>query len=710
MPRVPTVDNIRAAPNVLPNPGVRNAASEEMFTVGAKQMQQLGGALQRTGGQMGEIALDIQREANKLRVDDALNKAREEALRLTYDREVGFQNLRGIQALERPDGKPLADEYAERMQQAMSSIAGSLGNDAQRQAFASQGATLLQGFRENALRHEGNEFRTYAASVREGTIANRVNEIGFNYNNPQVINEAVESIRASAYDLARQRGLSATEAEAEARNATSTAHTAAVTAALQNNEVRYAEAYLKRYASQMNADDLLRAQGVMTKQLDAQLAVEVVQDVFRDVAPRIDPSNSDRAFNILIGTESGGRQFGADGKPLTSSAGAIGVAQVMPGTAPEAARLAGVEWDEELYKNDAIYNMQLGKAYFEKQLQDFGGNLAYAYAAYNAGPGATRRAIDLAARESAAGEQRDWLSYLPEETRNYVRKNMREYGAGAGRGERPTLLEVQQQVRERVGTDSPERLNTALELAEKQYNAQTKAIEQREDQAVATAMQSLIRNGGGYADLPVEVRAALPPDKVGGVIDFARKLAAGEDVQTDWQTYYDLKSNPQVLAQTNLMAMRSSLNDSEFRELVKEQQDLRTGGQNQMSALRSEEQLIKQYLSDAGFKSDDATYDRRVGRVWSAYSAQVRAQEAALGRKLNPVEKEQTLARLMTGVEVDTFGFNEQYPAAAIDPTSDAVVVPTADRALIISALRRAGKPVTDQNIRVLYLRGKMGQ
>lgn len=715
MPKVPTVDNFGAAPNPIPQVQVRNAASEEMFTAGARQMQQFGGAVQRVGGQMGDIALDIQQRANQLRVDDAIDKTLNEELRLTFDGEVGFQNLKGLAALERPSGKPMTEEYTEKFQQTISSIAQGLGNDAQREAFTREANKRVLRFRENAMRHVGNEFRTYAASVREGTIANRINEIGLNYNNPDVVNEAVDSIRAAAFDLAQQKGLSATEAEAQARKFTSQAHMSAVTAALQNNNVKYADAYLKRYASQMDADDLLRAQGVMTKQLDAQLAVEVVNDVFREVAPAIDPSNIDRAFNILINTESNGRQFDKDGNPLTSSAGAIGIAQVMPDTAPEAAALAGVEWDEERYKTDPTYNMQLGKAYFEKQLKDFDGNLAKAYAAYNAGPGTVSKAIKAAEKD---GKPAEWLSYTRQfqseekhaETVNYVTKNMREFGSGGGgAGKRPTLYDVQQQVRDRVGTDSPERLQTALELAEKQYNAQTKAIAQREEQAVSDAMQALIQNGGGYADLPIAIRSAIPTQKVGAVIDFAKKLAAGEDVKTDWQAYYELKANPQVLAQTNLMALRDKLNDSEFRELVKEQQDLRSGGQTQMSALRSEEQLIKQYLTDAGFKSNAASYEKRVGQVWSAYTAQVRTQEAQMGRKLNPVEKEQTLARLMTTVEVDGWWGNPQVPAAAVTD-ADGVVIPNSEREMIVSSLVKAGKPATDQNIRAVYLRSKMGQ
>jgi hypothetical protein len=58
----------------------------------------------------------------------------------------------------------------------------------------------------------------------------------------------------------------------------------------------------------------------------------------------------------------------------------------MPGTAKEAAQLAGLPWDEERYKNDRDYNYAIGQAYFYKQLDTFKGSVPSALAAYNAGP------------------------------------------------------------------------------------------------------------------------------------------------------------------------------------------------------------------------------------------------------------------------------------------------------------------------------------
>lgn len=95
----------------------------------------------------------------------------------------------------------------------------------------------------------------------------------------------------------------------------------------------------------------------------------------------------DRIWDNMIQTESRGRQFGDDGQPLASDKGALGIAQVMPDTAPEAARMAGLEWDEERYRNDPEYNEQIGRAYFDNLLERYNGDPVLASAAYNGGMG-----------------------------------------------------------------------------------------------------------------------------------------------------------------------------------------------------------------------------------------------------------------------------------------------------------------------------------
>lgn len=125
------------------------------------------------------------------------------------------------------------------------------------------------------------------------------------------------------------------------------------------------------------------------------------------------PAGQGGGFDRIVAAEGG---TNPDGSFRTSPKGAIGPAQVMPQTAPEAAQLAGLAWDENRYRSDPAYNLALGQAYHAKQLSDFG-DPALAAAAYNAGPGRVRQALQQ-------GGPQGWINHVPAETRDYVQKVM----------------------------------------------------------------------------------------------------------------------------------------------------------------------------------------------------------------------------------------------------------------------------------------------
>jgi hypothetical protein len=174
-------------------------------------------------------------------------------------------------------------------------------------------------------------------------------------------------------------------------------------------------------------------------------------------APAVSNADADAAFGALIHRESNGQQF-TGGRVTTSTKGAIGIAQIMPGTGPIAAKLAGLQWDPGRYLNDAAYNLALGKAYFRHLMQKFGGNVEQAWAAYNWGPGHVAKAVQKYGT--------DWLQHTPLETRNYVAANER-YLSGQGGGTQIHVdhMEVHSRAADAAGIASDIRkhlTNTAL--------------------------------------------------------------------------------------------------------------------------------------------------------------------------------------------------------------------------------------------------------
>ncbi len=730
MPRVPTYDSPRVGSTGLP--GVRQGGATppvvDVAGPAARQTQMLGQGLMQAGGAMADIALQAQQEANQLRVDDAMNSARERVMQYTYDPQNGYMSIKGRDAMERESGKPLDIEYTDKLAEDLNAISRGLGNDAQRRAFNRYSTQALGQFQGQVMQHKASEYRTYRASVREGTIANRTNEIALNYNNPQAITEGINSIKAAVWDLGRMQGWAAEKIEAEQRQATSQAHRTALVAALQHNDLGYASAYFKQNMRDMDAGDILRIGGILQESNDLAAGRYAADTTFQRFAPQLAPSDMDRAFEIAVGTESGGQQFDANGQPLTSKAGAVGIAQVMPSTGPEAARLAGLPWDEERYRNDPDYNRALGRAYFGQQVKDFGGDLTKAYAAYNAGPGRLAGALKKA---DDNGHPDQWLQYLPAETRAYVTKNTREFAAGLGQA-KPTLMEMKAQLREDptlVG--NPARLKAAENALESRYNDMTAALKQREDETLDTVYKTLYQNGGRMEGLDAGLRASIPGDKLGAVVEFAAKAAKGPT--NDPAAWAEILSMPRAELATMSPAdffgrYRNVLDDTHMEKGYALLKDAQGNPDGSHLEILTTAQRVKQAAQAAKIIPDDnskASADqlKAFGQFNLAIEDRVRQFEKVDlqgKRKANSEE----LQKIIDTALLDTVNVSRSYwrdktdqPAVTLTPDQmqDAYVtvgdqeiklatIPSSQRAQITAALRSRGRPVSEQAIASLWV------
>ncbi|WP_138934870.1 lytic transglycosylase domain-containing protein [Roseovarius arcticus] len=113
---------------------------------------------------------------------------------------------------------------------------------------------------------------------------------------------------------------------------------------------------------------------------------------------------------------------------VASGAGALGLMQVLPGTASDVARDLGIEYDRGRVLSDWPYNARLGSTYLAQMSQRFGANVVMMSAGYNAGPARPPRWM------SERGDPRDgtgmgdldvidWIEFIPfDETRNYVQR------------------------------------------------------------------------------------------------------------------------------------------------------------------------------------------------------------------------------------------------------------------------------------------------
>ena len=722
MPRVPTYDNFQQMPAQFQPVQIQPATPR--VDPGA-QAASFGQAAQRAGAVAMDMELEALKQANQLRVDDALNKALEAEMRLAYDKDAGYTNQRGISALERESGKPLADEYDEEFGKAVESIGAGLGNDYQRQVFGQAIAKRRAAFRAGAMKHEADEFRTYTLSVREGTIATRMQQIGLNYANPEVIDEAITSIRAATYDAAKLQGKSAEWADAQARKMASNAHKTAIAAALEKNDVAYADRYLKRYGKDMEADDLLQTTGLITKEMDLRVGTSAATEAMGRWAPKIVPGDMDRLTNIVMGIESAGRRYDASGKliegPATKYGTAKGEMQVLDGTNRDpgyGVKPAADDSPEE--------RARVGRDYLAAMVREYDGDVSKALAAYNWGPGN----LDKAVKEHGP----NWLQAAPEETRSYVERGVREFGAGAGRGKRPSLAEIKADLRgDPMLAGNPARLKAAEEAAEKQYRDIEAAEKQATDEALDTAYRGLYANGGNMGALPVSVRAMIPGDKLSAVMGFADTVRKSGGAVHNPGAWAQILSMPRE----SLAAMspieffrefRPHLDDAHLEKGYALLNDARgeVGTDAKHLEVITTANRVKKAAIDAGLlpatgKANDnevkafAQFERLVDdRV-----RQFEATDLQGKRKANSAELQQIIdGTLMDKVFVSRTGWFDREVIAGLAAPEDltrayvnvggqevrVAQIPANQRAVIASKLQGRGLPVTEQRIAELWV------
>ena len=432
-------------------------------------------------------------------------------------------------------------------------------------------------------------------------------------------------------------------------------------------------------------------------------------------------------FRNIIANESGGRQFAADGKPLTSSAGAVGIAQVMPSTGPEAARLAGVPWDANKFRNDPAYNSRLGEAYWNAQLRKYG-DPQLAAAAYNAGPGR----VDKALAAARAGDG-DWLKHCPPETRAYVAKFNARNGAVASQQapERHDLNQLYSRVdalAEREGWTF-ERRERAKEQVDKYVARDERLLARQESDAQRQALDVIQKRGAdGFtstSQIPPNVWAKLAPDDRLRFQEMAASNAKPKAVASDGPEALTLNlmaiNEPERFKSTDLRMYQGKMTPSEFASLATLQAKSRT---NPNSAEMVDHSriwgTIKDYAPDLGLdlgQSGGKWKDEKArGSAMRIFSMMQRDLNAITGGKRQPTDDEVkrsfdaatlTVHRVTPGrLWGETRTPIRRYEAKPGEAVQVDIPTPVRDR--IAASLRRANRRLpTDTEIARVYYNHK---
>lgn len=240
MPIVPTY----SGPQVMPSgsPGVRVEAPQIRDT-GGTQAQQLGQGLMQAGDATNRIALDMAQQLNQARLDASRTKAEAAILSLTHGAD-GYTQRKGEDALQPINGKSLTDDYSDRLQQHLDSIAGELSNPVQREAFAHESAGLLQGFRQQVDGHMAQESVAYVQNTQDGKIGLSTAKAALNPTDLAVLDESKHIIKDAV--ATKYPGQSPEYLATKMIEALTPMHGAVIEKLVQGNQFEAAKAYLEQ--------------------------------------------------------------------------------------------------------------------------------------------------------------------------------------------------------------------------------------------------------------------------------------------------------------------------------------------------------------------------------------------------------------------------------------------------------------------------------
>lgn len=414
MPQIPTLDAPQIAPAAPGRQYQQIDANPAAFgsQVGAA-LQGLGGAVGQAGNVLAEHALRFQAIQNETEVNDIYAKKFSPAVRDALFGENGYYRLQGKAAVDGVQG------VTDTLQKLRDDTLAGLSNPAQHRAFNAMATRRFQGELDGVARHAAQQNLIYRAQASTALTNDFLQQAAAYYNNDrqfaQSVTGGLEEIKAHGMSS----GLPPEVIQQQAQQFLSKAWAARIER-MAIDDPTGALTMMRAHATDIDGITMLRLEEKLKPKSRAAVADALVDGLWSGGAAR----GADGGWERIKAAESGGRQFAADGSPLVSPKGAVGVSQILPGTAEETARKNGIPFDPQRLRTDAAYNERLGQLYHREMMTRYDGMPVLADAAYNAGPGRVDEWI------AKYGDPRkgditpeEWAGKIPfAETRAYVTK------------------------------------------------------------------------------------------------------------------------------------------------------------------------------------------------------------------------------------------------------------------------------------------------
>lgn len=484
------------------------------------------------------------------------------------NQQAALAERKGINAWRNEDGTRVRDTIDQNINDELSRMRSSM-SASKREKFDAMILPFQRNFNRNATNYISQQYNAYEKATLDDTKA-QYGKMAFanSSSDPESALQALNDFHGVARYQAMKDGADEKLADSLANRQTSGIVRGIIDDALENGDLKTAQAYQQRFSKIMSADDLIHVNRNVRRQESISIGEDYAAKAFAVGAQNYAMRDMNAVYNITMQSESGGKRYDKSGNLTESPKGALGEYQVMPKTAKNPG------FGIQPAKDDSPEELaRVGREYLDVMIKRYDGDLAKMWGAYNAGPGT----VDELVKQYG----NDWLSHAPKETQDYVQKNVAAWSKrNRDAVKLMSVAEFSTRAKEVFGND-----RQAYQAAVDDYSRRSRAFEASDRQEQEDTLISVF-NMADEGKTMTEIEQSGILDRLNNRNYREAVSYINKNTVYDYDLLAELYSNPDKLLQTDLRALRGKVPNSEINRLSRRQVTLRTEqGRNALEKL-----------------------------------------------------------------------------------------------------------------------------
>lgn len=643
-----------------------------------------------SGQEMVNAQAKMLAEMNDLAADNALAqvKAFEQDLRVNPD--IGYESLRGENALNRPDGQSLVDEYDGYLMKRANEIKDTLKNDVQKSLFSQRLESIRQTLRNKTGEHllsEGQKWKETSLNSQIDLAANSFTLSTSDEERDAAIKRAI----GAAKGLQNLNGWDSETMQKKVMDASDKAIRQVIDDQIDKGNYAEATRLAIKYGAFAHGETVVKAR----QKIEQAYQDQVIEDATANFKPgdviqipvNADSSKADTgnpiqdAVSRIIGYESGN-----DPNIKNKKSTAEGLGQFIDSTwlymvkkyRPDIAK-GKTDAQLKALKRDPALSREMTTRYVEENAallkkHGFPVNVRNLYVMHFLGSGEGPKLLradpnqpvsSFISARSINANKTVLSGKTAQQVLDWAARAMKvgkDSGGGTSYVSIPTGDPV---AMEKAIRQLPKNQQASVRAnINRQISAYKEVEEQRKNQRDNAIAGIIETNGGNIQSVPRSAWAALTPEERRKFTDFGQSIKKNneQELQDKYADDYLLMQNPDVLSkmsEDSIIALRPKLGRSWTQSLLEQKQSIEKKGiqHANLSNYRFKEVLRREFNIDPDKKIQGAEMKRHIATIKYNSDRAIKAEEKRLGRQLSEDEMVAIIRKLAATTVVTERGW-----------------------------------------------------